>query len=220
MKRILCYGDSNTWGFTPGCGVRFDENTRWTKIVQKILGDEYEIIEDGINGRTTVWDHPYLGSYVNGYKGLPFSLFREKPIDLVVMMLGTNDIIYTDAEGTYRGLYKVAKALKNADSVFEGDSDGSKNIFVHNPDVLLVAPVVSSESTISDPDGGFRYRESRKIIEKTKQVAEALSLPFFDASSVAAASNVDGIHMDEENHLKLGKALAEEIRKHFSKEAI
>lgn len=213
VKRILCYGDSNTWGFVPGKGTRFSKDERWTGVAQKELGAEYEIIEDGINGRTTIWDNPYLGEYINGYKGLPYSFFRSKPIDLVFLMLGTNDLIYTDSVGVYKGVYKIAKAIKNADIVFEGSTDGSQNIYNEKPSIILAAPVISAESTINDEDGGKRYRESRKSVDEIKKVAEILDLEYFDASQFAEASSVDGIHMDKNNHYKLGIAIADKIHK-------
>lgn len=215
MKRILCYGDSNTWGFVPGKGTRFSKEERWTGIVQRELGDEYEIIEDGINGRTTIWDHPFLGEYVNGYKGLPYSLFRSKPIDLVFLMLGSNDHLYTNSAGIYRGIYKVAKAIKYADIVFEGSTDGSRGIFIDKPNVILASPIVSAECTKDNADGTNRYIESRRAVEEIRKVSEVLGLEFFDASLYSEASEIDGIHMDSANHKKLGLAIADYIRLYF-----
>ena len=89
MKRILCFGDSNTWGFAPKDGYRFDENTRWTGLVQKAL-PQYKIIEEGLNGRTALWDDPIEG-YKNGKEYLIPCLASQSPLDLVILMLGTND---------------------------------------------------------------------------------------------------------------------------------
>ena len=95
MRRILCYGDSNTWGFTPGTGVRYDTDTRWTAVAQKELGEHYTIIEEGLNARTTVYPHPRsIGR--NGRDFLVPCLISQKPLDLVVLMLGTNDLQWTN----------------------------------------------------------------------------------------------------------------------------
>ena len=91
MKRILCFGDSNTWGWNPANKERFDENSRWTGILKNKLGENYDIIEEGLNGRTTVWDDPIEG-YKNGKKHLPSCLESHRPLDIVVLMLGTNDL--------------------------------------------------------------------------------------------------------------------------------
>lgn len=213
MKNILCYGDSNTWGFIPGTGERLEKDRRWTGVVQNRLGSGYRIIEDGINGRTSAWDHRYWGEYVNGLKGLPYALFREKPIDMAVVMLGTNDLLYTDAEGVYKGMYILVRNLVNAQSVYEGATLGSRGIFASSPSVLLVAPVCSADSTKDDPDGGFRYRESRKIAARLKEIADHFSIEFLDASEYAEASSIDGIHMDAENHAKLGEAISDKLRR-------
>ena len=91
MKRILCYGDSNTWGYDPATQERFDRATRWTGVLRTTLGDGYEILEEGLNGRTTVWDDPIEG-YKNGHTYLVPCLETHRPVDLVVLMLGTNDL--------------------------------------------------------------------------------------------------------------------------------
>lgn len=98
MKRILCYGDSNTWGCIPGVYARYPEAARWTGIMAKQLGDGYRIHEDGINGRSTVWNDPE-NPCRNGLAGIGYALYRSKPLDLVIVMLGTNDLNYTDANG-------------------------------------------------------------------------------------------------------------------------
>ena len=91
MRRILCFGDSNTWGYDPATGERFDEQTRWTGVLQAALGGDYTVIEEGLNGRTTVWDDPIEG-HKNGHEYLVPCLETHRPLDLVVLMLGTNDL--------------------------------------------------------------------------------------------------------------------------------
>ena len=91
MKRILCYGDSNTWGYDPVARDRFDAATRWTRVLAASLGADYEIIEEGLCGRTTIWDDP-VTEYRNGRTYLIPCLDTHCPLDLVVLMLGTNDL--------------------------------------------------------------------------------------------------------------------------------
>jgi lysophospholipase L1-like esterase len=91
MKAILCYGDSNTWGYDPVTKGRFPRDMRWTGVLRQSLGDDYLVIEEGLNGRTTVWDDPIEG-YKNGAAYLVPCLTTHRPLDLVIIMLGTNDL--------------------------------------------------------------------------------------------------------------------------------
>ena len=92
MTRILCYGDSNTWGYDPASGERFAADIRWTGVLRKVLAsDRFEVIEEGLNGRTTVWDDPIEGQK-NGRQYLIPCLESHRPLDLVVILLGTNDL--------------------------------------------------------------------------------------------------------------------------------
>ncbi len=90
-KRILCFGDSNTWGYMTS-GGRFDEETRWPMRLGKLLGPEYTVIEEGFNGRTCVFDDPIEGGYKSGLTYLPPCVMSHSPLDLVILMLGTNDL--------------------------------------------------------------------------------------------------------------------------------
>ena len=91
MKTILCYGDSNTYGYNPVTGGRWSEDIRWTGRLQQLLGDEYKVIEEGCNGRTTMYKAPGEG-WKSGLEYLKPCLNSHKPVDAVVMMLGTNDL--------------------------------------------------------------------------------------------------------------------------------
>ena len=101
MKRILCYGDSNTWGFIPGTGERYPADVRWPGVLAALLGRGVHVVENGINGRTTAIDDPGYPCR-NGKEGLGYALLAEKPFDLVILMLGTNDLKLTDAAGAAR----------------------------------------------------------------------------------------------------------------------
>ena len=91
MKNILCFGDSNTYGYMPLTGRRYDEKTRWTGRLQKLLGSVYKVIEEGCNGRTTVFEDPYDG-WTKGIDYICPCIKSHKPIDIVILMLGSNDL--------------------------------------------------------------------------------------------------------------------------------
>lgn len=200
MKNILCYGDSNTWGCRPGVLSRFPEDVRWTGVLGNLLGKGYNVIEDGINGRSTVWDDPE-NQCRNGLTGLGYSLYRAKPLDLVIVMLGTNDLNYTDAEGYYHGIRILAQRILQANTAFPGTS----NVFAGTPRLLLVSPI---ETTENMPTHG----ESKKFPYYTQKVAEELQIPWLDAAQFAKPSMLDGCHMEEKYHLALGQAIFEKVK--------
>lgn len=209
-KRILCYGDSNTWGYTPLTGERYDKNTRWTQILAKELGEGYTVLEDGLGGRTTVFDDPHVPCR-NGREGLPYALLTARPIDLVIIMLGTNDLPHTNAFGYSRGLSELVHRTLNA-PVFYKDSS---KIFQSQPRVLLVSPIrLHSDIDAILPESGYRgkYAESCRFREFTRQVAESYGLPWLDAADYAAPSDADGVHMTPEGHIALGKAMAKAVK--------
>lgn len=200
MKRILCYGDSNTWGHKPGSLERFSRDIRWSGIVAQLLGPEYEIIEEGLSGRTTVWEDPRAACR-NGYNGLGYALLSAKPIDMIVLSLGTNDLVYTDAKGSADGVAALIYAIKNAAALYYG----STPIFVGEPNILLVSPILVHESI---PD---RHKKSLLFMKNYKEVAKEENVHFVDAAYYAQPSGVDGIHMEAESHASLATALAKKI---------
>ena len=116
-KRIVCFGDSNTWGFIGGLRTRYDEDTRWTGRLQNMLGSEYAVVEAGLSGRTTVYDNP-LNPPGNGYAHMQPILLSAAPVDLLIFMLGTNDFqtqIASTALNTALGVrYMLEEAKKKA----------------------------------------------------------------------------------------------------------
>lgn len=209
MKNILCFGDSNTWGYTPGTAKRYDLNTRWTGVLQRELGADYRVLEDGLNARTSVYEDPW-SPWRLGKDALPMALVAQKPLNLLVLMIGTNDLKFVDgysaAKGaeTLIGIAQMVQARKESSPVFP---EGLK--------VLLVSPILLDPCVANDPYGTLRNgaEESTKFAHYYRHVAASKSVYFFDAASVAKPSKIDGIHMEPESHLALGKALAAEIRK-------
>lgn len=209
-KRILCYGDSNTWGYIPLTGERYDSATRWTQVLARELGEGYAVIEDGLGGRTTVFDDPHVPCR-NGREGLPYALLTARPLDLVIVMLGTNDLPHTNAFGYSRGVSELVHRILNA-GVFYKDSS---KVFRDVPRVLLVSPIrLHPEIDRIMPESGYRgkYPESCRFAEFTRQVAESYSIPWLDAAQYALPSDADGVHMLPEGHQALGKALAQKLR--------
>lgn len=214
MKRIMLYGDSNTWGFIPGAGTRYSEDVRWPCIVSKLLGSEYRIIEEGLNGRTTSFDDYYV-EYRNGRKGLGYALCAHAPIDLIVVSLGTNDLKYTGAVGSYKGLDELLRMIQNATANFPA---AVCDIFPNGVKILVVSPIhlypdISTqrpESSLAD-----KYVESTKFAKYFQNVARSHNAFFLDASLYAKASVKDCVHMEPEAHKALGFAIAKKIQEIF-----
>jgi lysophospholipase L1-like esterase len=205
MKRIMCYGDSNTWGYDPVSRDRFDVDTRWTRVLGKALGSDYEVIEEGLCGRTTVWDDPIEG-YKNGREYLVPCLETHRPLDLVIIMLGTND-------------------LKKRFSLQPSDIALGAGVLVREvlasqvgrdrraPKALLLAPpptAVLTEFAEMFEDAG---QKSAKFPEHFGRVAKELGCAYLDTSGIIVSSPLDGIHFEAAEHRKLGEAVANTVRK-------
>lgn len=206
--RVLCYGDSDTWGYIAGTGERRD--ARWTRVCQEALGDGYTVIENGLNGRTTVFDHP-SNPWLNGLKGLGYALVSQKPLDMVVLFLGSNDVMYTDAEGSAAGVEKLIDAILDADRFCHV----GKSIFPKGPKVLLLAPPLSAPEIHQVRPGSLlaeKAGELEKYAELFEAIAKKRGIHFLDAKLYTKSSPVDCIHIDGESHRALGEAVARKIR--------
>lgn len=207
--KILCYGDSNTWGHDPKNGSRFDENTRWTRLLQKKLGKEHEIIEEGLCGRTAAFMDDVI-PYRHGISMLEATLEINQPIDLVVIMLGTNDLksaFHPDAYAITNGIKKMIKIIRNPYLYIS-----QKKL----PEILIVSPIHihSDLEQVERYWEGFGKRSlevSRKLASWYEALTKEMNCHFMDASLYAQASTIDCIHMDEENHKKFAEAIYEKI---------
>jgi lysophospholipase L1-like esterase len=202
--RVLCYGDSNTWGKNPLTKDRYGKDERWTGILQNTLGTDYFIIEEGLNGRTTVWDDPIEG-YKNGKTYLIPCLESHKPLDLVIIMLGTNDLKKRFSLSAY-DIALGAGAL--VDIVNKSDCGRMDR----SPKVLLLAPSPIGKLTEFAEmfEGGTE--KSRKLSQHYRDISEEYGCAFFDTSKVIQSSDIDGIHLEKKDHEALGKAVAEIVK--------
>lgn len=210
MKRILCFGDSLTWGFKPGTGERFDENTRWTSILQKNLGNEYKVEEDGISGRTTVYS---LGrnEYQCGRIGLGYALCANAPLDLVIIMLGTNDLEYASVESIAVGMDELVRTTLNSNYIYRVPSP----IFKNEPKVLIICPPLINEKIDElNPDNSVFGKASfmKKLPKLYENVAKNRNVYFLDSNKYIKVSLKDCVHIDEENHKILANVLADKIK--------
>ena len=204
MKTVLCFGDSNTYGRNPLTKKRFERDVRWPGVMQNILGDEYHIIEEGLNGRTTVWDDPVRPGYQkrNGAIYLLPCLESHCPIDLVTIMLGTNDCKAMFSVTTY----DIAESMGRLVEITLGSKCGLDD---KPPEVLVISPPPLGNMTEYAETYGGGVEKSKRFAAFYKKVAERYGVHFFDAGSVIGSSSVDGLHFDADDHPKLGKALAE-----------
>ena len=201
-KRILCYGDSNTWGFTGGTGERYGEDVRWTARLAALTG--YTIIEEGLNGRTTAFDDP-LTPGANGLTYLEPCLKSQAPLDLVIISIGTNDL-KANVCGTAGGSAQGAGMLIQKTRQVLGDS----------VPILLISPIaIGYERREMGPLWVLMescYEQSRMFPYFFEIVAKQYSCYFLDAQKFAQAGKADATHMDEENHAALAAAVAEKVR--------
>jgi len=210
MKRILCFGDSNTWGYIPGTGERYAPDVRWTGVAQKLLGDDYLLIEEGLNGRTTMYPHP-CKPWQTGIGSLEAILHSQKPIDLMILMLGTNDLWRTDAFGAGEGIKYMLETIFQHHKTHRPIPE---SVFADEARILLVSPI-EAHPVLNDHDG-FWHRmaaeESRKFPRIFRKIAADAGVDFLNAAEYAEPSAKDGVHMEADSHQRLGEAMAEKIR--------
>ena len=205
MKTVLCYGDSNTWGYDPATRTRYRSHVRWTGVLATRLGADYRVVEEGLNGRTTRWDDP-IETGRNGLTYLRPCIESHQPLDVIVIMLGTNDL--------------KSRFDLSASDIAQSAADLAEMAWrwAHAPDgshvsVLLVAPPATSTLTEFDQMFDGAHEKSRQFSRYYRLAAGRRHLPFFDAGAVIVSSQKDGIHFDPEEHRKLGEALADEVQR-------
>jgi lysophospholipase L1-like esterase len=208
LKTVLCYGDSLTWGSNAETGGRHHFEDRWPSVLQKALGSSVNVIAEGLGGRTTAFDCGLADSDRNGARILPTLLESHAPLDLVILMLGTNDLkpyIHGSAMAAMRGIDKLVRLVRHH-HWRSNDWD--------IPEILIVSPPLVCET--ADPVMGALYRgaiaESAMLASLYRDLADELGCGFFDAASVAKASPTDGVHLDADNTRAIGRGLEPVVR--------
>jgi len=204
MKTILCFGDSNTWGYSPSLERRYNESERWTMLLQSQLPDGYRIIEEGLNSRTTVFDDPFEAGK-NGLDYLLPCLGSHHP-DLVIIMLGTNDLksrYHVTASDISKGAARLVEVVNNFNS----------NFMKKTPEVLLISPALVLELNNGKEGWDGAQAKSEQLAYYYELRAKELNCHFLDAAKFIEPCKKEGIHWLPEEHNKLANKLSELIPK-------
>ncbi len=205
MHQVLVYSDSLTWGIIPNTRQRLPFDERWPGVLENTLnasGQRVRVIEDCLNGRRTVWNDPFKPGR-SGLEGLAQRIEINSPLSLVILMLGTNDFQfshpYNDAWSAAQGIAALVNEIRKA-PIEPG---------MPVPPILIVCP-----PQIRSPRGKFSGAEHRSggLVDAYNQVSSNLGCHFFNAETTTSTSRVDGVHLDPDQHLKLGNALAEIVQ--------
>ncbi len=208
MKTILCYGDSNTYGFNPFNGLRYPEDIRWTGRLQMLLGEECQVIEEGCNGRTTVLDDPEE-RWKNGLSYLRPCLNSHKPVDIVILMLGTNDLkekFHASVEEIAGGAATLVDVIRQ----FTVEKQGFE------PQIILVSPPEIGEGICASAFSGVflesAIARSRELPKQYGKVAKEHGCAFFNAAAHIQPSPVDFLHLSPKAHAKLAEELCKDVK--------
>ena len=211
MVNILCFGDSNTFGTNPS-GGRWDLHERWPSVLQDELGTNYRVIEEGLGGRIAVREDEREGDKC-GTRHMPVLLRSHRPLDLVIIMLGTNDM-------KHRFNMLPVDIAKGAALLGEIVKTYPYGEYYPVPQVLLVSPILIKPGISHSPYTGFTENAvtvSQQLGNYYRQEAEQHQWLFLDAATVASASDRDKLHMEKEDHRALAETLATMIRDSYSK---
>lgn len=208
MKTILCYGDSNTHGQVPGGSPleRFNRFERWPGVLQDQLGPDWHVLEEGLCGRTTVYKDPIEGDIKSGRLYLRPCLMSHAPLDLVILMLGTNDLkarFNQPASEVAMGMGCLVHDIRDLNPGPNGRC----------PEILVVAPPPMLDD-IGEWEGIFSGAQpkSHQLAHEFELVADSLGVHFFDAGTIIQSDPADGFHIGKSAHATLGEALAQEVQ--------
>lgn len=202
MKKIICYGDSNTFGFNPKDGSRYDKSVRWTGILSDILGSDYEIKEEGCNNRTAFFENSD-GLVKSGQNYLAHCIEKHKAFDVFILALGTNDL---------QKIYDISEQV-----VINGLENLIAKIYAHCPKsrIILVTPVLLDKTVL---DGYFSHQFNERSIKASvwiqniyKTFAKQNRLEIVDLNKFIKPSSYDGLHFDKKEHKAIAEKLAEQI---------
>jgi lysophospholipase L1-like esterase len=215
--RIVAYGDSLTYGWVPNPNPpseRFPFDQRWTGALQKELGTDYQVIEEGLDGRTTDAPDPgspISGAQLDGSAYLPACLASHLPVELVIIMLGTNDLKPVFNRTPLRIALGAAHLIELVNTLNGGVGTSYKN-----PKVLLVCPPPLNPSIESGPIFGDMFKgglaKSRQLAPLYQSVAQLGGAEFLDAGTVVTTDGSDGLHLTADSEQKLGHAIAAKVK--------
>lgn len=207
MKTVVCYGDSNTYGYKPDTGGRYPKGKRWPILLQKMLGDDYDVIPEGLNGRTTAYDRE--DPWKNGLTYLVPCLNSCKPIDVLIFMLGTNDCnwdLHLSADDIASGMELLIKTSLDACKEFQEKA----------PEILIIVPAAIlpdyQDSPFADQLDDESVKKSQAIAPLYKKIAEKYGCLYLDCSNSIPVSTIDSEHLTEEGHSLLAGKVYEIIK--------
>lgn len=210
-RHIVCFGDSNTWGYNAQTGARYDDDVRWTRRLAALLGEEYMVLEEGVSGRTTVFEDP-LFEGLCGYAALAATLFTHSPLSLLVIMLGTNDCkerFSATPQNIADGLQRLLVKAKGMD------------VWADKPRILAVAPMamdprVYEVERICDEMGARSVEKSLALPRLIQKAAFQSGCHYLDCNSYVTPGTGDYMHFDLDSNRRFAAAMAETIRDIFS----
>lgn len=201
MKSILCFGDSITWGYNPKDGTRYPPENRWPRVLEAALDGRAKVIEEALNGRTVATDEP-SHFYRNGLSMFPPLLEAHAPLDMVIVMLGTNDSAPSYGLTAGKIAFNCVALIRAVNASLSGPGGTT-------PKMLLIAPPplgsLSPEMSLFYSGG---QATSRGLAAAYATTAKQFGIPFIDAGQFTRVSAVDGVHLDPEDQRKLGRAVA------------
>jgi lysophospholipase L1-like esterase len=206
---ILCYGDSNTWGQKPDKSGRYPANVRWTGKLQDKIGDDYYVIEEGLNSRTTDLEYNKRPGR-NGKEYLLPCISSHNPLDVVIIMLGTNDLKTVFD----RNAIGIAEALRG---LVQNVKENARNKNGNTPKIILTSPILIDDTAplfsrfYTENFGHEAVVKSQNLANEVVRIAEETGCIFLDASTVAQPGE-DGLHLNEESHATLAALVADTVQ--------
>jgi len=207
-QRIVCFGDSNTWGYDAATDGRFSADVRWPKILASLVDEQYEVIEEGLSGRTSVCDDP-LFEGLNGFHYLAPCLMSHSPLALVIIMLGTNDTKERFHLTSYNIAQGITRLALKARSLPVGENAVA-------PKVLVIAPPIIGESYIGSPVGaamGEGCHEKSRMLSAHLEELLPPEIDFLVTQDVVEMNDIDYMHLTVEGHKLLAELVFNKLKK-------
>ncbi|MDC7126656.1 MAG: GDSL-type esterase/lipase family protein [Spirochaetales bacterium] len=195
MKRVLCFGDSNTFGYNPHNGSRYAKDIRWPCVLSNCLGTHFEVIEQGLNGRCVLDSLSAFKKIINEYD----------PLDIVIIFLGVNDVLFTPDK-------PISKIISGIDSMCQSLSESSSKSKSPCPTIILMAPIQINCECVKEQGLWLESEKLLRLSPAIKELAKISKCHFFDPSIKIKSSKIDGIHLEPEEQIKLGKQMASFIK--------